>query len=396
MDALRGFALGGILLMNIEYFTRPLQGLLLGADASLRGADAIAAWCVTLFVQGKFWVLFSLLFGAGFAIMLERAQARGLAFASTYARRLGVLLLIGIAHAWLLWAGDILVPYALGGAVMLLCFRYTARPMLWKLGVLLYLLPLLFLWLFAGLAAVMEAFPALAGVFGEAMQAEVVQVQALYDGAAATYENGSWADVVRQRMADTWMLWGSFPSLLPNIIGVFLLGASLHCAGVLRNPAEHRILLRRLLMVGGPIGAVSTLLALFLLDGSNVFDMQPRAALGQSLMLIANLLLAFAYLAGFLLVVQRPGDRLHAWLAPAGRMALSNYLLQSLVFTSLFYGYGLGAWGQVSRLGQIGLALAFFLLQLIVSRWWMQYFRIGPTEWLWRALTWWRLPAWRW
>lgn len=395
MDALRGFALGGILLMNIEYFTRPLQGLLLGADASPQGADAVAAWCVTVFVQGKFWVLFSLLFGAGFAIMLERAQARGLAFASAYARRLGVLLLIGIAHAWLLWARDILVPYALGGAALLLCFRYTARSMLWKLGLLLYLLPLLFLWLFAGLAAVLEAFPALAGVFGDAMQSEVAQLQNTYDAAAATYQNGSWSDVVHQRMADTWMLWGSLPSILPNVIGVFLLGASLHNAGVLRDPTAHRALLRRLLMVGAPLGTGLAVFAIALIGGSNAFDMHPRAVLGQSVMLIANLLLAFVWLAALLLAMQRPGDRLRAWLAPAGRMALSNYLLQSLVFTSLFYGYGLGAWGQVPRLGQIGLALAFFLLQLLGSRWWMRHVRIGPVEWLWRALTWWRLPAWR-
>src|SRR5690606_37350633 len=123
LDVLRGFALLGILLMNIEFFTRPLQGIALGFDPSLEGADYVAGWSVMAFVQGKFWTLFSLLFGIGFALMLERAEAAGARFAGTYARRLLALLPIGLAHALLLWAGDILVPYALAGLLLLLLFR---------------------------------------------------------------------------------------------------------------------------------------------------------------------------------------------------------------------------------------------------------------------------------
>ena len=119
LDVLRGFALLGIGLMNIEFFSRPLQGLALGFDVSLAGADRQVAWAVMTFVQGKFWTLFALLFGAGFALMLERSEAGSDAFMARYVRRLAGLLAIGIAHALLLWAGDILVPYALAGAVLL-------------------------------------------------------------------------------------------------------------------------------------------------------------------------------------------------------------------------------------------------------------------------------------
>ncbi|HEX5756791.1 MAG TPA: hypothetical protein VFY12_10625, partial [Arenimonas sp.] len=143
MDVLRGFALLGILLMNIESFVGPFSAALTGLDPGLQGADRWADALIYVLVQGKFWTLFSLLFGMGFAVMMQRAELAGRPFAGLYLRRTLVLLAIGAAHALLLWPGDILTFYALTALLLLLCFRHTPTSRLPKWGVGLYLAPML-------------------------------------------------------------------------------------------------------------------------------------------------------------------------------------------------------------------------------------------------------------
>src|SRR5690606_10534124 len=190
LDVTRGVALLGIALMNIEFFTRPLQGIALGFDASLQGVDYVAGWLVTAFVQGKFWTLFSLLFGAGFALMLERADAAGGRFAGVYARRLLALFAIGVLHALLLWAGDILVPYAVGGFVLLLLFRRTPVRRLWRWGLVLYMLPVALLAVMAaGTTAARMNAGAEASLLHETQRAQQ-QMQDEYARAAPIYARG--------------------------------------------------------------------------------------------------------------------------------------------------------------------------------------------------------------
>ena len=392
LDVVRGFALLGILLMNIEFFSRPLQGLALGLDPQLAGADYVAGWLVMAFVQGKFWTLFSLLFGAGFAVMLERAQARGGRFAALYLRRLLVLLLIGLAHALLLWAGDILVPYALGGFLLVLLFRGTPVPRLWKWGLVLYAVPPLLVWLSAAAVEAAKLDPAAAGqVLGE-MTGAASALRADAAAAATVYARGSYAEATAQRWADFAMLAGWLPMILPAVLGVFLLGAWFLRSGLLRDPGAHRRVFRRWLSIGLPAGALLAVLAMPLLVGSELTIPTFRLALGTTLMSAASLLLCLAYLSALVLATLA-GGRIAGWLAPVGRMALSNYLLQSLFFSLFFYGYGLGFWGAVPRAWQLLLALAFFLVQVLLSGWWMQRFAHGPVEWLWRSLTYLRVPA---
>ncbi|HET6603178.1 MAG TPA: DUF418 domain-containing protein [Xanthomonadaceae bacterium] len=396
LDAARGFALLGILLMNIEFFTRPLVGFVLGFDTTLHGADRDAGWLVMAFVQGKFWTLFSLLFGAGFALMLERAQARGRSFFPLYVRRLTVLLLIGLAHTLLIWAGDILVIYAMAGFVLLVLFRSTPVARLWKWGLALYLAPLLLMWLLAGgiEAARMAAPEEFAEIQADAATQET-ELRERYVRDARTYQTGSFAQVTAQRARDSAMQAGWLPMILPSVLGVFLIGAWMLRTGRLREPERHRGFHRRCLLLGLPLGALLAVLAMRYLVGVPPLMPGVEQALGMSLMGVASLLLCLAYLSALILLVLGPLPALAHWLAPVGRMALSNYLLQSLCFTLLFYGYGLGLWGQVSRAWQIPLALGFFLAQVLLSRWWMTRYRFGPAEWLWRTLTYGRRPAMR-
>ena len=392
LDVVRGFALLGILLMNIEFFTRPMQGIVFGLDPTMAGADYVAGWLVMAFVQGKFWTLFSLLFGMGFAVMLERAQAAGGRFAGIYARRLLVLLLIGLAHTLLLWPGDILVPYALAGFAMLLLFRRTPVPRLWKWGLAFYAVRLLLMWMMVGGIAMVQFDPTAAEEANRAMAQGTAMMRADYAAAEPVYASGSWSEVVAQRWRDAQMQWSWFPMMLPSILGVFLLGAWFMRSGVMRDAGAHRPLFRRLVLVGLPLGALLAVVAMPLLVGTELTVPTSRLAMGTMLMGIASLLLCLGYLAAVVLATLGPAPWLRAWLAPVGRMALSNYLLQSAFFTTLFYGYGFGLWGEVPRAWQILLAVAFFAVQVLLSRWWMQRFRYGPMEWLWRALTYLSLP----
>lgn len=394
LDVLRGFALLGIALMNIEYFTRPLQGVMLGFDSSLSGADRVAGWLIAAFVQGKFWTLFSLLFGMGFALMLQRADALRAdpGFAAIYGRRLATLLLIGAAHALLLWAGDILVSYALAGFLLLLLFRNTPVEQLWRVGLLLYLAPLVLFWLSVLGIAALQLDPQAGAETLRELEAGERELRADYAAAARVYRDGSWLAVTGQRWKDSLMQYEWLPMMLPSILGIFLLGAWFMRSGAMRDVAAHRRLFVRLLAIGGPLGAALAVAAMPMLESGSMAMPTIRLAQGVTLMSIANVLLCLAYASSIVLLLQGPWPGLARWLAPVGRMALSNYLLQSLVFGTLFFGYGFGLWGQVPRAWQVVLVVATFAMQILISRLWLEHFRYGPVEWLWRAATYGRVP----
>ena len=156
------------------------------------------------------------------------------------------------------------------------------------------------------------------------------------------YREGSYFDAVVQRMRDSAMQWQWLPMVLPSIVGVFLLGMWFVRAGVMPDPNAHGRLLRRMCGIAGPVGAVLAVLGMQHLEHADMTTPTLMLAAATTAMMAASLLLCLAYLSGLLLLMRAPRTRLQRWLAPAGRMALSNYLLQSLVFSTLFYGYGWG------------------------------------------------------
>ena len=388
LDVVRGFALLGILLMNIEYFARPIQGLMMGLDRSLAGVDFAAGWAIMAFVQGKFYALFSMLFGMGFAIQMARAEERGGGFARRFVRRLLALAAIGAVHGYLIWAGDILFVYALVGFVLLLCFRKTPVPRLPKWGLVLMFLPALLMWFMLGFAQLAKLDPKASAEFSAQMEAQTTANAAEYAVAAEQYANDSWVDLFPRRVADMGMQLGFLPFIGASVLGMFVIGSWFVRSGAIARPAEHLALFRRLFGLGLGIGAPLAVAAMVVgaADGMTGFSL--RLVGGMTLMSVASLLLALAYLSGFVLLAQRPvwRERLRP-LAAAGRMALTNYLLQSIVCTTLFYGYGFGLFGRVPRATQVLLVLAIWIGNLAFSTWWLSRFRFGPAEWLWRSLT---------
>ncbi|WP_425481948.1 DUF418 domain-containing protein [Lysobacter panacisoli] len=394
LDVLRGFALLGILLMNVEFFGRPLADLDAGVDPNQAPFDHALSWLVYVFVQGKFWILFSLLFGMGFALMGERARAAGRNFTAVYLRRSLALLAIGLAHAVLIWSGDILITYAIG-ALLLLLFRDVTPRAQGAWGAALFGVPAL---LMIALAMLLLAINAVAGLDegGLVDGAELARMQAARAAEVAAYAEGSWWQATRMRV--DYLLGNIGETLIFEVfaLGMFLVGAWLLRSGAIAQPQRHAALYRWLRYGALPVG-----LAMAVASGSitATFDWvhdSARSMFAAALMLLASPLLSLGYLALVIGALQTTrGQRVFGVLAPAGRMALTNYLVQSLIGTWIFYGYGLGLWGQVPRRWQLLGVLVVFALQVVFSRWWLERFRQGPVEWLWRACTYGRFPPMR-
>jgi len=381
LDLLRGFALLGVFMMNIDFFARPLLAYGTGMAAG-EGLDAVAAWWVYVFVQGKFWVLFALLFGIGFALMRERALRAGRPFVGPYLRRLLLLAIFGIAHIVLLWPGDILLAYAVA-ALGLLLFGGLRGAAAGLLGATLYLGVVLLL---GGFGLFLQDAPEAVLVD---IRSDLAAFAARVDAAAVVYASGDFAAVTRQRIADyRELLAGALVFQWPMMLGVFLIGRWLVDSGRLREPAAHRGFFLGLAVAGLLLGTAGVLASLsFGTRFDAVADAAP-ATLAQAWMAAGSLPLSLAYLALFVLLAgTAAGGRLLGLLAPAGRMALTLYLMQSLLASLVFYGYGLGLAGELGRAAQLGFVMLVFALQLVFAHWWLARFTMGPLEWLWRAGT---------
>jgi len=377
LDVLRGLALLGILLMNMEAFSGPLDLSFTGIDPHWQGPDRWADAFVYVFVQGKFFTLFSLLFGAGFAVMAQRAEVAGREFTRFYLRRSLGLLGIGLVHALLLWSGDILVSYALL-SFMLLAFREAPRGWLPALGVVVYLAASVLVLL---LGAMVMLLP------GDAMAAQADAARSAIEAQRQVYGHGGYLQAVAQRLRDFGTALGGLLVVGPQVLGMFLIGAWFARSGAIARSGDYPRLFGWLRWAALPLGLAVMLLS----AGWQPYVAPGRFDLGTAAVYALNALAGLLMCLGYLAWGVRWSHRLH-WLAPAGRMALSNYLLQSVLCTLLFYGYGLGLFEQMGRAWQLLFAVALFAAQVLGSHLWLKHFRFGPMEWLWRAFTYLQLP----
>lgn len=385
IDALRGFALLGILLVNAGSFASTYFGLGVVDPAFSRPVDHAVRWFVALVFETKFYLLFSLLFGYSFALQMDSAQRAGSAFVPRMLRRLAGLLLLGVAHAWLLFAGDILVTYALLG-LLLLALRKLRPGAAVAMAVALL-----------GLVSVGWGLIAWLMSMAPPMNWPLAEIHAKAQQAAAAYRAGA-LDAIAQRgrdMADgVWFVLVFVQG--PCALAMFLLGLAAHRSGYLARAAGEPARLRRWMRCCLPIGAAGALLyATVQTSLVRQSDHVSTAVLAMDLATAPFLTLG--YVAALLWVLQhsRHGRALAAWLEPAGRMALSNYLMQSLVGALVFTAYGLALVGRVPPLAVLLGCVALYAAQLALSRRWMARHAYGPVEWLLRAFTLLRWPAWR-
>ena len=396
LDVLRGFALLGILLMNIEAIVGPLNGAITGLDPALTGADRWADALVYFFVQGKFYPLFSLLFGMGFAVMMQRAVDAGRPFARLYLRRVLALLAIGLAHALLVWSGDILTSYALVALVLLLFFRSTPQSRLPKWAVALLLLPLLLMLLSGAAIEAASLHPASAAEVAKAVAASDVDMASMLEAQRQAQGQGTYWEAVAQRGDDLAMMMTYLAGWGGQLLGLFLLGAWFVRSGAIASPDRYPALFARLRWVALPVGMAMMAASMAMASTVALGPMGLYESSAMCLAMVAGMLMCVGYLAWIVRGLQSAafGPRLRV-LAPAGRMALTNYLAQSILCTFIFSGYGLGYFEQLPRAWQVPFVLGFYSLQVLASHAWLSRFRFGPMEWLWRAATYLQLPPMR-
>lgn len=384
VDVLRGFALLGILVVNIGYFAFPVSEPFYLSPAA--GAlDRAVHWWVTVLAQGKFYPLFSLLFGLGFAMQLRRLQERGKTAGLIYVRRLVVLLVIGLLHGVFIWAGDILVAYAVLGFALLAFAHASPRSLLLGAVIALVLQAVMLI----GLAAALDI------ILSNPADESLVELTASMDEAAAlradawnVYAAGSFLEITRVRVREFSMVLESLAFFSPQIFGMFLLGAWFGSRQVLSHPLRHRRLLKTLL-VTGLVAGLPLSIRYAQLNETIDYHALPSSTMSIAMLVnsVAGVLMALAYLAAITLATQTRATRMLRFMSPVGRMALSNYLLQSVICTLFFYSYGLGYFAQLGKVGSMIIVAVIFVLQLIASNWWLMRFRFGPAEWLWRSAT---------
>jgi len=388
VDILRGFALFGILFVNMTIFSRPIQAILFPIDPTAPWFDRTAEWLIHFLGEGKFYALFSMLFGLGLTLQMERIEGRGGRFVPLYLRRLLVLFGIGIVHAFLIWMGDILILYALLGFLLVLFRKAKPRTLLvWM--VILITLPLLFNTAATGLVELGRSVPEGATQIEAEFARTIAGFTTDLENAYRVYANGNFAEVTTQRFYDyTSMGLMAFFVMGFNVMAMFLLGVYFGKKGIFRDLEANRDLFRKLLAWGLLIGlGGNALYATLILPMSRIELTWPLllATVAQG---IGAPLLMLAYVSAFCLMALSPGwgKRLQV-LAPVGQMALTNYLTQSMVCTLIFYGYGLGLFGKMGGAMGIGLTIVIYMIQISFSHWWMKRFKYGPAEWLWRSLS---------
>ena len=376
LDALRAFALLGIFISHVPAFS----GYTYLTDAGQMALDRFGfdtpLFAVSEFlIRGKFFSLFSLLFGIGFAVQIDSAIRRGASFARHFARRLAVLGIIGLVHAFI-WYGDILKDYALLGLLLIPMARWNTTKIALAIGVvfllralwpflILYTLPILY-----GTSAgenPVDTFGNLTNAFGsndpgvvfganlELVKTKILQM--IYDGKAI------------------------------SVFGMFLLGALIGRLGLYKNLPANEKLLKWVLGICGPVGVLGNAVLVHVHAITPRFPPTEMWAFEQSLFAVAVPAMALAYASGFALLWIKGGDTFLRKLAPAGRMALTTYVSQTLIGVFVFYNIGLGFRHTIGLAEGTVFAVLVFAAQCVVAALWLRAFRFGPLEWVWRRAT---------
>jgi len=404
VDVLRGFALLGILVMNIYAFAMPFAGyqspLPCGGDSKLD----LGTWYVThiLFDQ-KMMSIFSMLFGAGLVLMARRADAKDQKFGRFYYRRLLWLLMFGLVHAYLLWVGDILFFYGICG-MLLFPFRKLSARTLIITGICLMLVAppvstamgFMFGWM---RGEVREAHRRIEAE--EELEPYHRDLMANWDEMRKGMDpppkeirrqikahQGSYNEIFMERLpALIWMQTILLVfSLGWRITGLMMLGMGLMKAGVF-SAGRTRGFYLKLVALGYCVG--------FLLVGISAFDLTRTGwdfvhmfKIGMYWNYFGSVFVALGHV-GMVMLVFQSGTLgwLREALSAVGRMAFTNYLMHTLICTTIFYGYAFGQFGRIDRFALMGIVLAIWILQLALSPLWLRHFKFGPAEWLWRSLT---------
>ena len=381
LDVIRGFALLGILVMNIQSFSMPIAAYT--NPTAFGDLTGINAWVWTLghlFIDAKFMSLFSMLFGVGIILFCENLERKGIHNIALHRRRMLWLLVFGLLHAYLIWDGDILFTYAVCGFIVS-AFRHHSVKSLWTIGICLlgigWLLATSLQWILPFMAT--DDIQMLNDDWAPSAQMISEQINIM---------TGSWLPRFSLRAENSLSMQTVvflFYSVW-RVAGLMLIGMALHKQGVFEGRI-HNSTLGRSAVILLAFGLLIVGYGAFY-NHSHEWRLEFSLSLGTNFNYIGSVLMAIGYLYLWVIIVKCGWlIGLTQRLAYVGRMAFTNYISQSLICTLLFYGSGLGLFGQVARWQQLLIVVAIWALQITWSQWYLRRFNYGPLEWAWRRLT---------
>lgn len=367
LDVLRGFSLLGIFLINMMSFESPI--LYYDPYQWWKDADQTLFKWIQILVQASFYPIFAMMFGYGLILLKTRTVKKGMSFRKISVRRLFVLLIIGIIHAFLIWSGDILINYAIFGLLLLLMLKWSGRLLL-MVGGIIFLIPNLFFGLILMVSSILSPNDV-------TMYSDIVSVTKSME----TYVSGSYWEITVQRFLDWYMVNGpaNIFFLLFSILPLMMIGAG---AAKLKWLQKANVEKKKWFI----ILIISLLIGLFLkslpvLVDENLAYQYIQQSLGGPI-------LSLAYVSLIILLMTNPfARRLLKPFASAGRMSLTIYLTQSIVGTLIFYSYGLGLYSKLTLGTSMLLAIIIFVIQVVLAEIWFLKFKYGPFEKVWRYLT---------
>lgn len=398
LDIVRGVAVMGILAMNIVAFAMPFQAYMNPLAYGAESAADIASWAFNfVLIDGKMRGLFSFLFGASMLLVIDRAEATGRSPAAIHYSRMIWLLVFGLVHYYFIWFGDILAGYAQIGLIAYF-FRKKGIKTLIRWGIGLLVVQLLVFGGLAGGAFYLQSQAAMPGAPADmvrewqTLQAELgVPSDAALTAKLALFA-GPWSGIVAHHFEDALEPFVSTLMFGWETLAYFLLGMAALRNGFLRGEWDDARY-RKIATIGFGIGIPAYALLGFIAYQGR-FDVPILLATVMAATVPFRPLMVIAT-AALIILLTRRGGALTGRIAAAGRAAFSNYLGTSIVMTALFYGWGLGLYGSLSRIELWIAVIGMWVLMLLWSKPWLERFEYGPLEWLWRSLSRWQIQPMR-
>jgi uncharacterized protein len=369
IDIIRGFALFGVLLVNLTMIDATMYSYVSSAFDLTDPMARFSALLIHLFAVGKFYTLFSILFGLGFYYFMNKQDGTSIS-ESLFKRRLTALFFFGILHLVFVWYGDILHVYAITGAILLKNRSRNIESLIKTAFMLFILSTLMFVW-----------FRSSGGTQGD--------ISAVIQEAENAYSQTSYFSMLQYRLTHELPLIAfNFMAVLPKILSLFLFGYYIGKRQILSAIEDHLPLIRRTWRLSGIIALICGIGYILLMGVFTSKSLDLMSVVFDELLTISG---ALFYATSLILLYQNAHfKRFVSPLQFSGKMALTNYLAQTIFFTTLINGYGAGLHGKIPYWAYFPIALLFYLIQIGLSKWWLSHHAFGPMEKVWRKFTYWQ------
>lgn len=392
IDFLRGIAILGILAVNLPLMYQPITRMMIGPETDLSTLNFLSISLIKFIFEGKFYVIFSLLFGFGFSIFMNKSNEDNKSITRVFRRRLFILLIFGILHIVFLWPGDILVFYALFGFILIL-FKNSSVRKIKTWAIILFLIPSIITLILLSLFQLASSIPEVQQATNEGIQSNILELKELYNNALNTYQNGTFSELINVRLREYKTLLPGIIFFYPVVLSMFLIGFLIEKKKIIQNLQNNIKSIKKLLLWIFPIGMIANCLFYYSYWNSIPSALSFWSFIQTSTHTISGLLLGLSYSIIILLTLNKikKQNLFTKSVSSVGKMALTNYLTHSLIAVILFQSLGFGLTGKIEAWQGLLITFLIYTTQLVFSYHWLKSYKYGPLEWLWRKITYFKI-----